>query len=157
MDVQMKHACGLDVHQATVVACLLSVLDSGKVKKEIRSFGTTTRELLSLRDWLLAQGCRRVAMESTGVYWKPVYTILEGALDLIVANAQQIKNVPGRKTDVKDAEWIADLLLHGLLKASFVPPPDPRTARPDPLPAQAGGQPECGMQPAAEGAGDGQH
>jgi transposase len=129
MDVQMKHACGLDVHQATVVACLLSVLDSGKVKKEIRSFGTTTRELLSLRDWLLAQGCRRVAMESTGVYWKPVYTILEGALDLIVANAQQIKNVPGRKTDVKDAEWIADLLLHGLLKASFVPPPPIRELR----------------------------
>jgi len=100
MDVQMKHACGLDVHQATVVACLLSVLDSGKVKKQIRTFGTTTRELLSLRDWLLAEGCRRVAMESTGVYWKPVYTILEGALDLIVANAQQIKNVPGRKSDV---------------------------------------------------------
>ena len=129
MDVQMKHACGLDVHQATVVACLLSVLDSGKVKKEIRSFGTTTRELLSLRDWLLAQGCTRVAMESTGVYWKPVYTILEGSLDLTVANAQQIKNVPGRKTDVKDAEWIADLLLHGLLKPSFVPPKPIRELR----------------------------
>jgi len=129
MDVQMKHACGLDVHQATVVACLLSVLDSGKVKKQIRTFGTTTRELLSLRDWLLAEGCRRVAMESTGVYWKPVYTILEGPLDLTVANAQQIKNVPGRKTDVKDAEWIADLLLHGLLKPSFVPPPPIRELR----------------------------
>ncbi len=129
MDVQTKHACGLDVHQATVVACLLSVLDSGKVKKEIRSFGTTTRELLSLRDWLLAQGCTRVAMESTGVYWKPIYTILEGALDLTVANAQQIQNVPGRKTDVKDAEWIADLLLHGLLKPSFVPPKPIRELR----------------------------
>jgi transposase len=129
MDVQMKHACGLDVHQATVVACLLSVLDSGKVKKEIRSFGTTTRELLRLRDWLLGQGCTRVAMESTGVYWKPVYTILEGSLDLTVANAQQIKNVPGRKTDVKDAEWIADLLLHGLLKPSFVPPKPIRELR----------------------------
>ena len=129
MDVQMKQACGLDVHQATVVACLLSVLDSGRVKKQIRSFGTTTRELLSLRDWLLAQGCRRVAMESTGVYWKPVYTILEGALDLTVANAQQIQKVPGRKTDVKDAEWIADLLLHGLLKPSFVPPKPIRELR----------------------------
>jgi transposase len=129
MDVQTKHAYGLDVHQATVVACLLSVLDSGKVKKEIRSFGTTTRELLRLRDWLLGQGCTRVAMESTGVYWKPVYTILEGSLDLTVANAQQIKNVPGRKTDVKDAEWIADLLLHGLLKPSFVPPKPIRELR----------------------------
>ena len=129
MDVQTKHACGLDVHQATVVACLLSVLDSGKVKKQIRSFGTTTRELLRLRDWLLGQGCTRVAMESTGVYWKPVYTILEGSLDLTVANAQQIKNVPGRKTDVKDAEWIADLLLHGLLKPGFVPPKPIRELR----------------------------
>jgi transposase len=129
MDVQMKHACGLDVHQATVVACLLSVLDSGKVKKQIRTFGTTTRELLALRDWLLAQGCTRVAMESTGVYWKPVYAILEGPLELTVANAQQIKNVPGRKTDVKDAEWIAELLLHGLLKSSFVPPKPIRELR----------------------------
>jgi transposase len=117
------------VHKATVVACLLSVLDSGKVKKQIRTFGTTTRELLSLREWLLAQGCTQVAMESTGVYWKPVYALLEGPLELTVANAQQIKNVPGRKTDVKDAEWIADLLLHGLLKPSFVPPKPIRELR----------------------------
>jgi len=129
MDVQMKHACGLDVHKDTVVACMLSVLDSGKVKKQIRTFGTTTRDLQSLRDWLLAQGCTQVAMESTGVYWKPVYTLLEGPLELTVANAQQIKNVPGRKTDVKDAEWIADLLLHGLLKPSFVPPKPIRELR----------------------------
>jgi len=129
MDMQMKHACGLDVHQATVVACLLSVLDSGKVKKQIRSFGTTTRELQALREWLQAEGCKQVAMESTGVYWKPVYALLEGPLELIVANAQQIKNVPGRKTDIKDAEWIADLLLHGLLKPSFVPPKPIRELR----------------------------
>jgi transposase len=129
MDVQMKHACGLDVHQATVVACLLSVLNSGQVKKQIRTFGTTTRELQTLREWLLAQGCTHVAMESTGVYWKPVYALLEGPLELTVANAQQIKNVPGRKTDVKDAEWIADLLLHGLLKPSFVPPKPIRELR----------------------------
>jgi transposase len=129
MELQMKCACGLDVHQATVVACLLIVLGNGKVKKQIRTFGTTTRELVSLREWLQAEGCTHVAMESTGVYWKPVYAILEGAFDLIVANAQQIKNVPGRKTDVKDAEWIADLLLHGLLKASFVPPKPIRVLR----------------------------
>ena len=129
MDLQMQRACGLDVHQATVVACLLIVLGNGKVKKQIRSFGTTTRELLALREWLQSEGCTHVAMESTGVYWKPVYAILEGAFELIVANAHQIKNVPGRKTDVKDAEWIADLLLHGLLKASFVPPKPIRELR----------------------------
>jgi transposase len=129
MELQIQRGCGLDVHQATVVACLLVVLANGKVKKQIRSFGTTTRELLALRSWLEAEGCTHVAMESTGVYWKPVYAILEGAFELIVANAQHIKNVPGRKTDVKDAEWIADLLLHGMLKASFVPPQPIRELR----------------------------
>jgi transposase len=129
MDVQMKHACGLDVHQATVVACLLSVLAGGRVKKQIRTFGTTRRELQALREWLQAEGCTHVAMESTGVYWKPVYALLEGPFELMVANAQQIKKVPGRKTDVKDAEWIADLLLHGLLKASLVPPKPIRELR----------------------------
>jgi transposase len=88
----------------------------------MRTFGTTTHELVSLREWLLAQGCTHLAMESTGVYWKPVYAILEGALEIIVANAQHVKKVPGRKTDVKDAEWLADLLCHGLLRPSFVPP-----------------------------------
>src|SRR5439155_9795513 len=129
MELQMKCACGLDVHQATVVACLLTVQGNGKVKKQIRAFGTTTRELVGLREWLQAEGCTHLAMESTGVYWKPVYAILEGAFELIVANAQQIKNVPGRKTDVKDAEWIADLLLHGLLRPSFVPPKPIRELR----------------------------
>jgi transposase len=129
MELQMKCACGLDVHQATVVACLLSVLGNGKVKKQIRTFGTTTRELVGLREWLQSEGCTHLAMESTGVYWKPVYAILEGAFELLVANAQQIKNVPGRKTDVKDAEWIADLLLHGLLRPSFVPPKPIRELR----------------------------
>jgi transposase len=129
MELQIQRGCGLDVHQATVVACLLVVLANGKVKKQIRSFGTTTRELVALRNWLEAEGCTHVGMESTGVYWKPVYAILEGAFELTVANAQHIKNVPGRKTDVKDAEWIADLLLHGLLKASFVPPKPIRELR----------------------------
>jgi transposase len=123
MEMLTKCACGLDVHQATVVACLLTLRDHGKVEKQMRSFGTKTRELVELRQWLEAEGCTHVAMESTGVYWKPVYAILEeGPFELTVANAQHIKHVPGRKTDVKDAEWIADLQLHGLLKPSFVPP-----------------------------------
>src|SRR6516164_5405003 len=99
MEIQIQRGCGLDVHQATVVACLLIVLGNGKVKKQIRKFGTTMRELVALRE-----GCTHVAMESTGVYWKPVYAILEGAFEITVANAQRIKNVPGRKTDMKDAE-----------------------------------------------------
>lgn len=122
MEIWVEHGCGLDVHQATVVACVMTVGSNRQVRKQLRSFGTTTRELGELRQWLQAQGVTHVAMESTGVYWKPVYSILEGSFELIVANAQHIKRVPGRKTDVKDAEWIADLLVHGLLKPSFVPP-----------------------------------
>src|SRR5215468_10519591 len=124
-----ERGCGLDVHQATVVACLLIVLSSGKVHKQVRTFGTTTRELVSLREWLLSEGCTHVAMESTGVYWKPIYAILEGAFEIVVANAEHVKKVPGRKTDVKDAEWIADLLCHGLLRSSFVPPKPIRELR----------------------------
>jgi transposase len=112
-----------------VVACLLIVLKNGKVQKQVRTFGTTTRELVDLRAWLLSEGCTHVALESTGIYWKPVYAILEGALEIVVANAQHVKKVPGRKTDVKDAEWIADLLCHGLLRSSFVPPPPIRELR----------------------------
>jgi transposase len=122
MQTLIERGCGLDVHQATVVACLLIVRGDGRVQKQMRTFGTTTRELVGLREWLLSEGCTHVAMESTGVYWKPIYAILEGALEIVVANAQHIKKVPGRKTDVKDAEWIADLLCHGLLRSSFVPP-----------------------------------
>src|SRR2546429_9495509 len=129
MQALVERGCGLDVHQATVVACLLIVRKDGKVQKQMRTFGTTTQELLSLRQWLLSEGCTQVAMESTGVYWKPVYTILEGALEIVVANAQHVKKVPGRKTDVKDAEWIADLLCHGLLRSSFVPPKPIRELR----------------------------
>src|SRR5262250_316329 len=122
MQTLVERGCGLDVHQATVVACLLIVLSSGKVHKQVRTFGTTTRELVSLREWLLSEGSTHVGMESTGVYWKPVYAVLEGAFQIVVANAQHVKKVPGRKTDVKDAEWLADLLCHGLLRPSFVPP-----------------------------------
>ena len=129
MQTMVERGCGLDVHQATVLACLLIVQKDGRVQKQMRTFGTTTRELLSLRECLLAEGCTHVAMESTGVYWKPVYAILEGALQIVVANAQHVKKVPGRKTDVKDAEWIADLLCHGLLRSSFVPPKPIRELR----------------------------
>ena len=129
MQTLIERGCGLDVHQATVVACLLTVLRSGRVRKQMRTFGTTTHELLNLRQWLLSAGCTHLAMESTGVYWKPVYAILEGALEIVVANAQHVKKVPGRKTDVKDAEWLADLLCHGLLRSSFVPPKPIRELR----------------------------
>lgn len=129
MQSLVERGCGLDVHQATVVACLLIVRKDGRVQKQLRTYGTTTRELLSLREWLLSEGCTQVALESTGVYWKPVYAILEGAFQIVVANAQHVKKVPGRKTDVKDAEWIADLLCHGLLRSSFVPPQPIRALR----------------------------
>ena len=129
MDIQIECGCGLDVHQATVVACLLKETSCRRAKKEMRTFGTTTRELINLQDWLVSAGCTHVAMESTGVYWKPIYAILEGSFEIVVANAQHIKKVPGRKTDVKDAEWIADLLCHGLLRKSFVPPPPIRELR----------------------------
>src|SRR5207248_11335819 len=99
MQTLIERGCGLDGHQATVVACLLMVRRDGKVQKQMRTFGTTTRELVGLREWLLSEGCTHVAMESTGVYWKPIYAILEGALEIVVANAQHIKKVPGRKTD----------------------------------------------------------
>jgi transposase len=104
MQTLVERGCGLDVQQATVVACLLIVLKNGRVQKQVRTFGTTTRELMGLREWLLSESCTHVAMESTGVYWKPIYAILEGAFEIVVANAQHVKKVPGRKTDVKDAE-----------------------------------------------------
>lgn len=129
MQTMVERGCGLDVHQATVVACLLIARKDGRVQKQMRTFGTTTRDLVNLREWLLSEGCTHLAMESTGVYWKPVYAILEGALEIVVANAQHVKKVPGRKTDVKDAEWLADLLCHGLLRSSFVPPKPIRELR----------------------------
>jgi len=121
MEAIVESCCGLDVHQATVVACLLVGKPGKKPRKDVRTFGTVTAELVRLREWLVAEGCTQVGMESTGVYWMPVYTILEGAFKLVVGNATHIKQVPGRKTDVKDSEWIADLLRHGLIRPSFVP------------------------------------
>jgi transposase len=126
MEAVVERCCGLDVHQAAVVACVLAGPPGRKPRKEVRTFGTMTRDLEALRGWLAAEGVTHVAMESTGVYWKPVYAILEGHFELIVGNAHHIKSVPGRKTDVRDAEWIGDLLRHGLIKPSFVPRPELR-------------------------------
>jgi transposase len=111
----------LDVHQKTVVACLITPGPGGPPQKEIRTFGTMTADLLELADWLRAAACPVVAMEATGVYWKPLWNLLEAEFTLLLVNARHIKAVPGRKTDVKDCEWLADLLRHGLLRASFVP------------------------------------
>lgn len=129
MDVLYERCCGVDVHKKTVVACLMISGQGGRVNRQIRTYGTTTGELLLLMDWLQSEGCTHVAMESTGVYWKPLYNILEGSFDLLVVNAHHLKTVPGRKTDVRDAEWIADLLRHGLLRASFIPPAPQRELR----------------------------
>ncbi len=121
MDVMYERCAGLDVHKTMIVACVRSII-GGKVSRECRTFETTTAGLLALLAWLTTSGCTHVAMEATGVYWKPVWNILsDGAFDLILANAAHIKNVPGRKTDVNDATWIADLTACGLINASFVP------------------------------------
>jgi transposase len=121
VEVVYERCCGLDIHKQTVVACLLVPGPSSTAQKEIRTFGTMTDDLLQLGDWLSAAGCTHVAMESTGVYWKPIYNLLESSFELWLVNARHIKQVPGRKTDVRDCEWIADLLRHGLLRGSFVP------------------------------------
>ena len=121
MEVLYPHCAGLDVHKDTVVACVRHMA-GGTVRREVRTFKTTTTELLALSDWLAAEGCTHVAMEATGVYWKPVWHILSDAdFSLVLANAAHVKNVPGRKTDVNDATWLADLLAHGLIRGSFVP------------------------------------
>src|SRR5207245_2007959 len=124
MEVLHDCCCGLDVHAKTVVACLIT-----KGRKELRTFSTMTDELLRLADWLTSAGCTHVAMESTGVYWKPIFNVLEGLLSVILVNARHIKAVPGRKTDVRDCEWLADLVRHGLVKASFIPPLEIRELR----------------------------
>jgi transposase len=120
MEVLYARCAGLDVHKDTVVAAVRCV--SEPPHREVHTFGTTTRDLFALADWLASHGCTHVAMEATGIYWKPVWHMLEGRFELVLANAQHIRNVPGRKTDVNDATWIADLLAHGLIRSSFVPP-----------------------------------
>jgi transposase len=129
MEAQIERCCGLDVHQASIVACVLSGLAGQKPTKEVRTFGTCLTDLEELRDWLRSLGVTHVGMESTGIYWRPVYAQLEDGFVLVVGNAFHMKNIPGRKTDVKDAEWIADLLRHGLIRPSFIPPRPVRELR----------------------------
>jgi transposase len=121
MEVVYERCGGPDIHKRTVVACVIVPGPGGKPRKQVRTFGTMTADLLALADWLASEGVAHLAMESTGVFWKPVWNLLEGRFTLLLANARHIKAVPGRKTDVKDCEWIADLLRHGLLRGSFVP------------------------------------
>jgi transposase len=120
MEVVYERCCGLDVHRDRVVA-ELSIIEAGQRRKEIRTFRTVTKELLAMRQWLLEEGCSHVGMESTGVLWRPVYDRLASYFELVLVNAAHMKQVPGRKTDVQDADWLADLLQHGLLTPSFVP------------------------------------
>jgi transposase len=129
MEVLYQQCAGLDVHKKNVKVCLITPGADGQPHKELRTFATTTQDLLQMHDWLHSQGCTHVAMESTGVYWKPIYNLFEGDFTLLVGNARHIKTVPGRKTDVKDAEWIADLLHHGVLHASFIPSAPQRELR----------------------------
>ena len=128
MEVRHPRCGGIDVHKETVVACL-RVQEGRRKEMQVRTFGTTTAELLRLQSWLMESQCSHVAMESTGVYWLPVFNVLEGACAVVLANAQHIKAVPGRKTDVKDCEWLAELLAHGLIRGSFIPPPAIRALR----------------------------
>jgi len=124
MQVLYRCCCGLDVHAKTVVACLIK-----DGKKQTRTFSTMTDDLLALCDWLTESGCTHVAVESTGVYWKPIFNLLEGVLEVVLVNARHVKAVPGRKTDVRDCEWLADLLRHGLLRPGFIPPLEIREIR----------------------------
>jgi transposase len=121
MEVLHPRCAGLDVHKDVVVACV-RIQEGAVVRHVVESFGTTTTTLLALNDWLAQHAVTHIATEATGVYWKPVWHVLEESFELVLANAMHIKNVPGRKTDVNDATWIADLLAHGLIRASFVPP-----------------------------------
>jgi transposase len=130
MQIVHERCCGLDVHKKSVVACILITSEDATVQREIRTYGTMTADLLMLRDWLESLDVQHVAMESTGVFWHPIYNILEDeGRTIILVNAQHMKAVPGRKTDVKDSEWLADLLRHGLLQASFIPPAPIRELR----------------------------
>ncbi len=129
MQVVYERCAGLDVHKKTVVVCRITPQANGGWRKEVRTFGTMTDELLALADWLRAGEVSHIAMESTGVYWKPIYNLLEAEFGVVLVNAQHIKFVPGRKTDVNDAQWIGELLQHGLLKASYIPPVEQRDLR----------------------------
>jgi transposase len=129
MQVVYARCCGLDVHKKSVSACVVVSEREGPTRKEVRTFATMTDDLLNLSEWLQSKGVTHIAMESTGVYWQPVWNILEGNFTLLLVNAQHVKAVPGRKTDVRDCEWLADLLRHGLLKGSFIPDQGQRELR----------------------------
>lgn len=122
IQVTQAVCCGIDVHKRELEVCLIWREADGNRQSEVRTYGSASRHLLALRDWLEEHGCQAVAMESTGVYWKPIFNVLEGALEVLLVNPTHLKNVPGRNTDVKDCEWLAELLEHGLLKGSFIPP-----------------------------------
>jgi transposase len=129
MEVVHERCCGLDIHKKLIVACAVTPGNAGQPRRHVRTFGTMTDELQQLSGWLSEQGVTHVAMESTGSYWKPIFNVLEESFELLLVNAQHLQAVPGRKTDVKDAEWIADLLRHGLLKPSFIPDREQRELR----------------------------
>jgi transposase len=129
MQVIYQRCCGLDVHKKTVVATVLITSPDGTIEKKTRTFSTMTNGFLALGDWVDSYGVSQVAMESTGMYWRPVYQLLEEGHTILLVNAEHMKAVPGHKTDVKDSEWLADLLRHGLLKASFIPPQPIRQLR----------------------------
>ena len=129
MEMVFERCAGIDVHKRTVVVCQLTRDEAGARVSQIQTFGTTTSELLRLADWLAEGGCTHVGVESTGEYWKPVFNLLEGSFEVWLLNAAHIKAVPGRKTDVKDAQWIAELLAHGLVRPSFIPPRAQRELR----------------------------
>lgn len=129
MEAIYRCVAGMDVHSKTVAVCVRRIDDQGEVRAEVRTFGTMTGNLLALCDWLTAEGVSHVAMESTGVFWKPIYNILEGQFEILLVNAHHVKKVPGRKTDVKDCEWLAQLLQYGLLRGSYIPPRPQRELR----------------------------
>lgn len=129
MQVSHNRCAGIDVHKKTIVVCCLVVEENPKLRRETRTYGTTTSELLRMSEWLATQDITHVAMESTGEYWKPVYNLLESSCEVVVVNSHHVKQVPGRKTDVKDAEWIAELFSYGLLRGSFIPPLPQRELR----------------------------
>jgi transposase len=129
MEALIERAAGLDVHQGSVVACVIVSAAGRRASRETRTFGAMRQDLAALRDWLREKGVTHVGMEATGVYWQPVHAALERAFTVVVGNASPMRNVPGRKTDVKDAEWIADLVRHGPVRPSFVPPPEIRARR----------------------------
>jgi len=129
MEAIIERCCGIDVHKKTITACLMTGAAGKPPCKTIKTFSTMTQDLLACRDWLISEGCTHAVVESTGVYWKPLFNVLEETIEVVLANARHIKNVPGRKTDVKDCEWLAQLLRHGLVKGSFIPPKPIRQLR----------------------------